>query len=75
MVKKVHHVVQKPGRYVGDPDVVIPIAEDLTSVPGSPVRDRDVTFYSREYPIESQTVEKSADREWGWTQYIPDVLD
>ena len=75
MVKKVHHVVQRPGRDAGDPDVVIPVAEDLASVPGSPVRDRDVTFYSREYPIESQTVEKSADREWGWTQYIPDVLD
>ena len=74
MTKKVHHVVKRPGRTAGDPDVLIPIAEDLATAPGSPVRDRDVTFYSREYPIESQTVEKSADREWGWTVFIPDLL-
>ncbi len=74
MPKKVHHVVNRPGRIAGDPDVQIPVAEDLATVPGSPVRDKDVTFYSREYPIESQTVEKAADRAWAWTVYIPDLL-
>ena len=74
MPKKVHHVVKRPGRLAGDPDVQIPVAEDLATVPGSPVRNKDVTFYSREYPIESQTVEKAADRAWAWTVYIPDLL-
>lgn len=74
MPKKVHHVVKRPGRIAGDPDVHIPVAEDLATVPGSPVRNKDVTFYSREYPIESQTVEKAADRAWAWTVYIPDLL-
>ncbi len=74
MLKKVHHVVNRPGRLAGDPDVHIPVAEDLATVPGSPVRNKDVTFYSREYPIESQTVEKAADRAWAWTVYIPDLL-
>jgi len=45
------------------------------TVPGSPVIDGDVSYYSREDPIESQTVEKSADREWGWTVYIKEVYD
>ncbi len=75
MAKNVHHVVSRPGLDADDPAVEIPVAEDLVSVPGSPVRDRDVTFYSREYPIESQTIEKSADRAWGWTIYIKDVFD
>ena len=75
MPKPVSHVVTRPGRVAGQPEVDIPVAEDLTTVPGSPVIDGDVTYYSREYPVESQTVEKSADREWGWTVYIKEVYD
>ena len=75
MSKPVHHVVKRPGRKLGDPDANIPIAEDLVTVPGSPTIDGDVTYYSREYPVESQTVEKSADREWGWSVYIKEVYD
>ena len=73
--KTVHHVVTRPGRVNGDPDSDIPVADDLVTVPGSPTIDGDVSYYSREYPVESQTVEKSADREWGWTQYIKEVYD
>ncbi len=75
MLKKVHHVVNRPGRLDGDPDVQIPIAEDLVTEPGSPVREPDVTFYSREFPIESQTVEKAADRDWGYTVFTAEVLE
>ena len=64
MPKAVHHVVKRPGRKDGAPDVEIPVAEDLVSVPGSPQREVDVAFYSREYPLETQNVEKTADREW-----------
>ena len=48
----------------GDPDVVIPVAEDLATVPGSPQNPVDVAFYSREYPLETQAIDKSADRQW-----------
>ena len=75
MSKVVNHVVTRPGRRHGDPETEIPIAEDLVTTPGSPVLDGDVTYYSREYPLESQTVEKSADRDWGWTVYIKEVYD
>ena len=75
MTKTVSHVVKRPGRRHGDSQTAIPVAEELVTVPGSPVIDGDVSYYSREYPIESQTVEKSADREWGWTVYIKEVYD
>ena len=75
MAKTISHIVKRPGRLPGEPDVEIPIAEDLVTVPGSPTRERDVSFYSREYPIETQNIEKAADREWGWTIYTPEVLE
>ena len=45
--KTVSHVVTRPGRLHGDPDVEIPVAIDLATVPGIPKRDEDVSFYSR----------------------------
>ncbi len=48
--KQVSHYVKRPGRNHGDPDVVIPVAEDLVSVPGIPVREVDVSYFSREIP-------------------------
>jgi len=71
--KAVHHVVTRPGRKHGDPDVQIPVAEDLISVPGIPVRETDVSFYSRVYPQETQNVEKAADRKWVWTVYSEEM--
>ncbi|MCZ6626494.1 MAG: hypothetical protein O7B35_20020 [Deltaproteobacteria bacterium] len=73
MPKSVHHVVRRPGRRHKDPEIEIPVADDLVSVPGSPIREEDVAFYSREYPLESQNVEKAADREWVWSVYTVDV--
>ena len=64
MPKAVRHVVKRPGRKLGDPDVEIPVAEDLTTVPGIPLREVDLSFYSREFPLESQTITKSGDNEW-----------
>ena len=74
MPKAVHHVVKRPGRKDGAPDAEIPVAEDLVSGPGSPQREVDVAFYSREYPLETQNVDKTADREWVWTVYTDEVL-
>ncbi len=65
--KKIGQIITRPGRLPSDPPVTIPIAEDLLSVPGIPVRANEVDFYSREYPLESQNVERSADRQWAMT--------
>ena len=75
MAKAVHHVVTRPGRKHGDPDVQIPVAEDLVSVPGIPMRESDLSFYSRVYPQETQNVEKAADRQWVWTVYRPEMIE
>ncbi len=72
MPKAVSHVVTRPGLKPEDPEVKIPVAADLATVPGIPQREDDVAFYSREDPLESQTIEKSADREWAWTVYTKD---
>ena len=75
MPKQVSHVVKRPGRRPADPDVEIPVAEDLATVPGIPQRPDEVAWYSREYPLESQSIEKSADREWGWTRFSDVVTE
>ena len=67
--KSVHHVVKRPGRNVDDPEIEIPVAEDLVTMPGTPLRERDVSYYSREHPLEAHFVENSADREWLWMVY------
>ena len=73
MPKAIHHVVKRPGRRHGDPDVEIPVAEDLATVPGIPKLESDVSFYSRVEPLESQTVEKSADRSWMHTVHSEEL--
>ena len=73
--KAVHHVVRRPGRTHGDPDVEIPVSEDLATVPGIPQRPKDVSFYTREYPIETQNITYAADREWVWTVYTDEVSE
>ena len=75
MSKQVSHSVKRPGRVMGDPDVEIPVAEDLATVPGIPLRQVDVSFYSRIDPLESQNVDKGADRDWVWTVYEDDVAE
>ena len=62
-LKHVHHVVNRPGRKKGLNDVAIQVADELATVPGIPQRKQDVDFYSRNYPLESQNIEKAADRE------------
>ena len=69
MPKAVHHVVKRPGRRLGDPDVEIPVAEDLVTVPGASVREKDVSFYSREYPLKANPLENAADREWAHSAF------
>jgi len=75
MTQPVSHVVTRPGRKHGDTDVQIPVAQDLATVPGIPLREADLSFYSRVYPQETQNIEKAADRQWVWTVYPPEVLE
>ncbi|MDP6050674.1 MAG: hypothetical protein QGE99_06375 [SAR202 cluster bacterium] len=65
----------RPGRTTGDVDVEIKVAEELATVPGIPKIDSDVDFYSRNYPLETQNIEKSADREWVWTVYSGEIYE
>src|SRR4029450_4306007 len=58
--KEVSHYVRRPGRLHGDPDVVIPVAKDLVSVPGIPSREIDVSYFSREDPLENMAISESA---------------
>jgi len=74
MAQTVDHVVTRPGRKHGDADVEIPVAQDLTTVPGIRMREADVSFYSRMYPQETQNIEKAADRRWVWTVYSEETM-
>ena len=75
MPKAVSHVVKRPGRKAGRPEVEIPVAEDLVSTPGIPQREVDVSFYSTNEPLESQNIDKAADREWVWTVYTDEIRE
>ena len=71
---KVGHSVNRPGRRHGDNDVTITVPEELENEPGIVQLRSEVDFYSREYPLESQQIEYTADREWVWTVYKEDQL-
>lgn len=75
MAKSISHTVTRSGRKHGQPDVEIPVAEDLATVPGVPQNPVDVAFYSREYPLETQAIEKSADRQWALKTYPKDMSE
>ena len=75
MAKSISHFVTRPGRKHGDGEIRIPVAEDLASVPGVPQKPADVDFYSREYPLETQAIDKSADRQWAWASQAEDLAE
>ncbi len=62
--RRLGYKVTRPGRTVDDPPVEIPVAADLKSVPGTPTRDNEISYYAREYPLESVAVEHSASSLW-----------
>lgn len=74
-LKEIHHTVKRPGRTKDHDSVEIPVAEELATVPGIVKKDNDVAWYSRNYPIISQNVEKAADREWTWTVYTGEMYE
>src|SRR5712691_7316812 len=76
MAKQVGHYVTRPGKNLGDPAISIPVATDLETVPGIPARENDVSFFSREYPLENMAIEESASAVWAREQrnnFSPEV--
>ena len=61
---KIGHQVVRPGKTLkGDP-VTIPVAEELETIPGIPLNQREIDWYSREYPLERHyEAERSS---YGW---------
>ena len=72
---KIGHQITRPGRNPEDEPITINVPEELETAPGVVQIPADVDFYSREYPLESQNVELTADREWVWTVYTHEVLE
>ncbi len=64
---KIGHEVVRPGKTLSDPEVTIPIPEELETVPGIPLNQREVDWYAREYPLETQNITERASREWANT--------
>ena len=73
--KKISHIVTRPESREGSGPVSIPVAEELATTPGIPKREVDLSFYSRTQPLESQTIEKTADRAWTWSVFSDEVAE
>ncbi|MCH2512964.1 MAG: hypothetical protein MK158_11025 [Dehalococcoidia bacterium] len=61
---KIGHEVVRPGKNVSDAPVTIPVPEELVTVPGIPINNREVDWYSREYPLETMNIDERATRDW-----------
>ena len=66
--RRIGKIIRRPGSGYGDSEIEIPIAEDLLKVEGIPQRDAEVSYYSREFPLESFALENSASAEWARTE-------
>ena len=73
--KKISHIVTRQESREGSGPVSIPVAEELATTPGIPKREVDLSFYSRTQPLESQTIEKTADRVWTWSVFSDEVAE
>ncbi len=65
---KIGHKVVHPGKTLGDEPITIPVPEELETVPGIPLNDREVDWYSREYPLETMAITERAGRDWANAQ-------
>ena len=64
---KISHEVVRPGQRYGEAEVTIPIPEELATVPGIPLNQREVDWYAREYPLETMNITERASRDWANT--------
>ncbi len=61
---KIGHYIERPGRRPGAPSITIPVAEELETLPGIPINQEDVEFYSREYPLVNIKITERAGQNW-----------
>lgn len=61
---KIGHTVTRSSKRLGGSQVSIPVPEELETVPGIPMREQDVDYYSREFPLDTLNVEERASRDW-----------
>ena len=61
---KIGHEVVRPGKHLGDDPITITVPEELETVPGIPLNNREVDWYAREYPLESINFTERASRDW-----------
>ena len=64
---KIGHEVVRPGKTYKDDPITIPVPEELETVPGIPLNNREVDWYAREYPLESQNKSDRATISWYFT--------
>ena len=72
---EIGHSVTRPGGRTGYEPVTINVPEELETVPGIVKNSHQVDFYTREYPLESDSVEETADWEWVWSVYTKEVVE
>ena len=61
---KIGHEVIRPGKLYGDAPITIPVPEELETAPGIPTSNREVDWYAREYPLETQIKSERASTDW-----------
>ena len=61
---KIGHEVIRPSKLMGGEAVIIPVPEELETVPGIPTNQREVDWYAREYPLETMNITEPASRDW-----------
>ena len=71
--RKIGYYIERPGANPDDPPITIPIAADLLTEPGIPKRDAEISYYSREFPIDSVAINESASAQWS-TEVRDDVF-
>ena len=64
---KIGHEVTRPGRRLADAPVTIVVPEELETVPGIPMNQREVDWYAREYPLENMGITERASADWANT--------
>ena len=73
VTKNISHTVTRAGRTLQHDPISIHVASDLITAPGVVKKENDVSFYSRNYPLESLTIVKPADRVWTWAVFSDEV--
>ena len=54
---KIGHEVVRPGKIFGDDPVTIPVPEELETVPGIPLNNREVDWYSGSTPWKAKRMQ------------------